>query len=99
MADVVIIDTIPSLPVADGAQTAALAEATLLTVRAAKTTREQISRAVETLSNVGVTSVGVVLSMAPYRRGGMYSYYYEDYRPLRQGHSAKKGTKADAAVD
>ena len=89
-ADVVIIDTAPLLPVADGAQTAALAEATLLTVRAAKTTREQISRAVETLANVGVTPVGAVLSMAPHRRGGTYSYYYEDYRPLRQGHSASK---------
>jgi capsular exopolysaccharide synthesis family protein len=89
MVDVVIVDTAPLLPVADGSQTAALVEATLLTVRASKTTHEQIGRAIQTLANVGVTPVGVVLSMAPHRRGGGYSYYYEDYRPQRTSHSDK----------
>jgi capsular exopolysaccharide synthesis family protein len=84
-SDVVVIDTAPLLPVADGSQVAALADATLLTVRAAKTTRDQIDRAVETLGNVGVTPVGVVLSMAPRGRSGGYSYYYQDYRPA-EGH-------------
>lgn len=86
--DVVIIDTAPLLPVADGAQIASLADATLLTVRAAKTTHEQITRAIETLANVDVTPVGVVLSMAPHRRGGGYTYYYEEYRPIRPAHRA-----------
>ena len=94
--DVVVIDTAPLLPVADGSQIAAIAEATLLTVRAGKTTREQISRAIETLRNVGVTPVGVVLSMAPHRGGG-YSYYYEEYRPARQGHSAKNAAPTTSA--
>jgi len=74
-------------PVADGAQTAALADATLLTVRAGKTTPEQITRAIETLANVDVVPVGVIFSMAPHRKRGGYPYYYEQYRPRRQGHA------------
>lgn len=89
MVDIVIVDTAPLLPVADGSQTAALVEATLLTVRASKTTHEQISRAIQNLANVGVTPVGVVLSMAPHGRGAGYSYYYEDYRPIRASHTER----------
>jgi capsular exopolysaccharide synthesis family protein len=88
--DVVVIDTAPLLPVADGAQIAALADATLVTVRAARTTHDQIRRALETLTNVGVTPVGVILSMAPHRRKGGYAYYYEEYRPNRPGHAAEE---------
>jgi capsular exopolysaccharide synthesis family protein len=88
--DVVVIDTAPLLPVADGAQIASLADATLLAVRAGKTTREQITRAIETLANVDVVPVGVILSMAPHRRRGGYPYYYEAYRPSRPGHSAHR---------
>jgi hypothetical protein len=58
----------------------------VLKVRAGKTTREQITRAIETLANVGVVPVGVIFSTAPHRRRGGYPYYYEQYRPLRQGH-------------
>lgn len=80
VVDVMIIDTPPLLPVADGAQLAALADATLLVVRAAKTTHDQIQRAVENLANVGVTPVGTVMSMAQQGSGG-YQYYYAEYRP------------------
>jgi capsular exopolysaccharide synthesis family protein len=81
--DTVVIDTAPLLPVADGAQIASLADATLLVVRAGKTTRDQITRAIETLANVDVTPVGVILSMGENRRGGGY-YYYQEYRPNRR---------------
>ena len=85
-ADTVVIDTAPLLPVADGAQIAALADATVLVVRAGKTSREEISRAIETLANVDVTPVGVVLSMAQNHRGSGYNYYQE-YRPNRHSHA------------
>lgn len=74
--DVVIIDTAPLLPVSDGAEIAAVADATVLVVRAGKTTRDQVRRAVEQLRNVGVVPVGSVLSMSRARSSG-YSYYYE----------------------
>jgi capsular exopolysaccharide synthesis family protein len=95
-ADTVVIDTAPLLPVADGAQIAALADATVLVVRAGKTTREQITRAIETLANVDVTPVGVILSMSQNHRGGGY-YYYQEYRPSRP-QSSKESEKATIAT-
>ncbi len=89
--DVVIIDTAPLLPVTDGAEISAIADATLLAVRAGKTTREQIKRAHAVLSNVDVKPVGAILSMASNRRSGSYNYYYyADYRPRRQAHSERR---------
>jgi capsular exopolysaccharide synthesis family protein len=88
--DTVVIDTAPLLPVTDGAQIAAFADATLLVVRASKTTREQIGRAIETLANVDVTPVGVILSMAATHRGGTYSYYYGEYRPNHRNRTGKE---------
>jgi capsular exopolysaccharide synthesis family protein len=90
--DVVVIDTAPLLPVADGAQIASLADATLLTVRAAKTTRDQIRRAIEILDNVDVTPVGVILSMAARRNQSGYPYYYAEYAPRRPSHLAESAS-------
>ena len=86
-ADVVIVDTAPLLPVADGAQIAAMADATLLVVRAGKTTRDQIRQAVDSLGRVDVVPVGAVLSMAQRRRGSDYPYYYAEYRPRPNSNS------------
>lgn len=80
-ADVVVVDTPPLLPVADGAQIAAMADATLLVVRAGKTSFDQIRQAVQSLGRVDVVAVGAILSMAQRRRGSAYPYYYAEYRP------------------
>ena len=58
-------------------------------VRAGKTSRDQISRAIQSLANVDVVPVGLIFSMAPRRRRGGYPYYYEQYRPQRSGHSMR----------
>ncbi len=92
--DTVVIDTAPLLPVADGAQIASLADATVLVVRAGKTTREQITRAIEALANVDVTPVGVVLSMAQSQRGS--GYYYQGYRPNAHLIAATEGATEKA---
>jgi capsular exopolysaccharide synthesis family protein len=95
--DVVVIDTAPLLPVADGAEVASLADATLLAVRANKTTRDQIKRAKETLANVGVSPVGAILSMARAGQSGGYNYYYySEYRPNRTRHSVAPATTGTA---
>lgn len=87
MTDVVVIDTAPLLPVADGAQIAALADATLLAVRANKTTREQLARALATLRNVAVKPVGTVLWMTAHNRGstGRYAPSYRPAVPATRG--------------
>jgi capsular exopolysaccharide synthesis family protein len=76
LADYVIIDTAPLLPVADGAEVATMAQATMLVVRAGKTSRDEVSRAVASLARVEVTPVGAILTMAPAKLAGADYYYY-----------------------
>ncbi len=81
--DYTIIDTAPLLPVADGAEIAAQADATLVVHRAGKTTRDQAERSVEALAKVGEKPVGVILNMITRGRGHYdyeYGYYYAAYR-------------------
>jgi capsular exopolysaccharide synthesis family protein len=97
--DYTILDTAPLLAVADGAEIAALADATLLVHRAGKTTRDQAARAVEALAKVGKRPVGVVLNMIVRARGQSdyeYGYYYAAYRPerSRRATSASNGREA-----
>jgi capsular exopolysaccharide synthesis family protein len=81
-ADFTIIDSAPLLPVADGAEVAALADATLLVARWGRTGRHQIAQAVETLERVNQRPVGTVLNMAKARGSGSYLYTQEyAYRP------------------
>jgi receptor protein-tyrosine kinase len=83
--DFVIIDTAPLLPVADGAEVAAMADATLVVHHGGKTTRDQAERSIEALAKVGERPVGVILNMMTRTRGDYgYSYgYYYTYRPDR----------------
>jgi capsular exopolysaccharide synthesis family protein len=97
--DFTIIDSAPLLPVTDGAEVAALADATLLVVRSGKTTRDQAARAIEALAKVGERPVGVVLNMVTRTRGGYdteYGYYYSEYRP-RDPQTAGPGQPSCAA--
>jgi len=77
-ADYTIIDTAPLLPVADGVQVAALADATLIVQRAGKSTRDDAKHALQTLNQVGVSPVGVVLNMIS-RGSGRYDRYGSAY--------------------
>jgi capsular exopolysaccharide synthesis family protein len=95
--DFVILDTPPLLPVADSAEIATIADATILVHRAAKTTRDQATRSIQVLEKVGRRPVGVVLNMVTRSGGGRYdyeygyNYYYSTYRP------SAKTAKADAS--
>lgn len=81
-ADFTIIDSAPLLPVADGAEVAALADATLLVARWGRTSRHQLTQAVETLGKVNQRPVGTVLNMAKARGPDSYLYTQEyAYRP------------------
>lgn len=80
--DVVIIDAPPLLPVADAALVAAQADGAVLVVRHGKTTRDQLTHAMQRLRAVGARPLGVTLNMAPSRRrdgyGGSGMYYQHD---------------------
>jgi capsular exopolysaccharide synthesis family protein len=83
-ADYTIIDSAPLLPVTDGAEAAALADANLLVVRSGRTTRHQVRRAIEVLAKVNKRPVGTILNMA--KSGGPDSFLYTHYYAYRQSH-------------
>ena len=75
--DVVIIDAPPLLPVTDAALLSAQADGALVVVRHGKTTRDQLSHAVERVSAVDAKTVGIVVNMAPAKKAGRsYGYGY-----------------------
>jgi receptor protein-tyrosine kinase len=73
--DVVIIDAPPLLPVTDAALLAREADGAIVVVRHGKTTRDQVRGAVERLSQVDASLLGVVMNMTP-AKGGGYGYGY-----------------------
>jgi capsular exopolysaccharide synthesis family protein len=75
--DVVIIDGPPLLPVTDAALLSARADGALIVLRHGKTTRDQLSHAVERVEAVDAKTIGIVVNMAPARKAGRsYGYGY-----------------------
>ncbi|MFF4137891.1 polysaccharide biosynthesis tyrosine autokinase [Streptomyces mirabilis] len=95
--EVVIVDTAPLLPVADTVGLASLAQGALLVVRAAKTSREQVRTAAESLDRVGVRVLGTVFNMAPVPRGDRYGTY-GSYGELPAPRVADRRTEAAATT-
>ena len=88
--DMIIIDAPPLLPVADASVLSTLADGSILVVRHGQTTRDQITEAVNRLSQVGGRLYGVVVNMVAKRAiGSYYYYYYEETSPVRDGGSSK----------
>lgn len=79
--DRVVFDTPPVVPFSDAAILAAAADVTLLVVRAGRTARPTIERAVRALE--GATIAGVVLNDARPTPVDRYYYYYDEYAPER----------------
>jgi non-specific protein-tyrosine kinase len=79
--DIVVIDTPPTLVVADANILAARADGVLMVVNTGSTRRAAVRQAVEGIQQVGANLIGVVLNMVDTRgvRGSYYyypSYYY-----------------------
>jgi tyrosine-protein kinase len=80
--DTIIVDSPPTLPVADAAALAATCDGIAVVVRHGKTRRDQLRAAVRALQSTGTPILGTILNEAP-RRGGDYytnDYYTHDYR-------------------
>ncbi|MFE1308903.1 polysaccharide biosynthesis tyrosine autokinase [Streptomyces sp. NPDC058755] len=95
--EAVIVDTAPLLPVADTVGLASLADGALLVVRAAKTSREQVRSAGESLDRLGVHVLGTVFNMAPIPRGDRYGAY-GPYGELPAPRVSDRREEAAAAV-
>jgi non-specific protein-tyrosine kinase len=75
-ADIVLVDAPPLLPVTDAAVLAKICDGALLIVRHGVTTREQVTRAAESLRVVDAHLIGNVLNMAPAKGPDAYGYGY-----------------------
>ena len=84
--DHVILDSPPVMPVTDARILAASADATLLALRAEKTTRKGAVYARDVLRSVGARFLGIVVNDVP-RRKGVYGYYYTDADTYTYGYT------------
>ena len=75
MFDVIVIDTPPLLPVTDGAVAAVHSDGAVLVVRYAKTTKSQITTAVQSLRSVDARLLGTIVAMSPPKGGDGYEAY------------------------
>jgi len=78
-ADVVLLDSPPSLPVTDAAVLSSKTDGTLLVTDAGTTRRGAARRAKEDLMRVGANILGVVLNKFSVRGASSYYYYYYYY--------------------
>lgn len=73
--EIVIVDTAPVLPVADGSIAAAACDGAILIVQAGETTRADVARAVDRIEQAGGHLIGTVLNGVP-GRDLAYGYGY-----------------------
>jgi capsular exopolysaccharide synthesis family protein len=91
--DIVILDAPPLLPVTDAALLATRADGAVVVVSHGRTTRDQLSTAIERLDSVGATTLGVVVNQAPAKKSASgYGYGY-GYAPLEEPVAAGNGGK------
>jgi tyrosine-protein kinase len=90
LADIVLVDSPPVLPVTDASLISTQVDATLVVVSAGLTTAKDLARALETLGQVDAPVTGAVLNSVPVNAGYRYRYRYQySYSPeprhLRSG--------------
>ena len=101
--DIVLLDAPPLLPVTDGALLAAQSDGILAVVRHGKTSRDQLAHSLERIEQVDSKCVGVVINMAPSKKGNRtygygYGYQYQyEYSALSDKDSARKRPAARCA--
>src|SRR5439155_25569875 len=83
--DHVLLDSPPVMPVTDARILAASCDATMLALRAEKSTRKGAIYARDVLHSVGSRILGVVVNDVP-RRKGVYGYYYTDAEVYSYGY-------------
>lgn len=77
--DRVVIDSAPILAVSDTLLMVPHVQTCCLVVRAAKSPRNAVSRAITLLATAGHRPAGVILNRLPRRRGSGYYYYYASH--------------------
>jgi len=87
--DRVVIDSAPLLAVSDTLLMTPHIQTVTLVVRAAKTPRNAVQRAISLLATAHARPAGIILNRLPHRRGAGYYYYYASH-----GYGAGEGSYA-----
>jgi Mrp family chromosome partitioning ATPase len=88
--DRILIDSPPIVPFTDACVFAAICDATLLVLRAEKSTRKDLQQARDALLGVGAHILGAVANDVP-RRNGEYGHnYYGHYHGYRYRREEKE---------
>ncbi len=87
----VLLDTPPVLPVTDALVVSQWVDATILVMSAGQTTRREVHRAIELLTQVDAPLVGTVLNKAPTGAGYGYGYGY-GYGPSKPPLTGRQST-------
>ena len=77
--DRVVIDSAPLLAVSDTLLMMPHVQTVTVVVRAAKTPRNAILRAISLLATAGARPAGIILNRLPHRRGAGHYYYYASH--------------------
>lgn len=96
MAEVIILDTPPALPVTDAAALGALSDGIILVVRAGKTNGHQALGVVQNFERHGARVLGVALNALEASGNGNYYYHYAAAGP---GGGSIKARKRAAKLD
>lgn len=79
MADVVIFDTAPCIPVSDSIVLSSKVDGVVLVVHAGETKKAALKHTREMLDRARARTLGIVFNKVPQRKGGYYYYYYYYY--------------------
>jgi capsular exopolysaccharide synthesis family protein len=72
---IVLVDAPPLLPVTDAAVLSRAADGVIMVVRSGKTTREELTKALDNIKRVKSRVLGSILNYLPITTSGAYSYY------------------------
>ncbi len=98
--DFVVLDSPPIMSMADAAILAQLADATILVVGYASTTREEAQRVNQQLQMAKANLIGVVINGMPPNQDpyGYYGYYYQD-KPVEKKRKPRKKSKKELEAE
>ena len=100
LADIVVVDSAPVLPVTDAAVLSTHADAILLVVSAGVDKRRDVVRAVEMLTQINAPIVGTVLNRSPEADSYSYARYGYGYGEKSSEKPAKADKKAaETSID
>ena len=96
--DRVVVDSAPLLAVSDTLLMVPHVQTVAVVVRAAKTPRNAILRAVSLLATASARPAGIILNRLPHRRGAGHYYYYASHG-YGAGEGSYEGRTAEAEAE